>query len=162
VRVGAATTAGLSLSDLVLGSRSANLAWRRTPEDTVLFNPLRTFRRNDEMELYYEIDGLRPTPYNVELTVKKKGSSGGLFRKIFGGGGAAIRLKFQEQATTPRVSTHRRLQLSRLKPGNYTLDIVVTDANGRRDQRAQEFQVVDEKEAAKREGREREEKRDKM
>jgi hypothetical protein len=38
----------------------------------------------------------------------------------------------------------------------------VTDANGRRDQRAQEFQVVDEKEAAKREGREREEKRDKM
>jgi hypothetical protein len=101
------------------------------------------------MELYYEIDGLHPTPYTVELAVKKKGSGGGLFHKIFGGGGAAIRLKFQEQATTPQISTHRRLELSRLKPGNYTLDIIVTDADGRRDHRAQDFQVVDEKEAGK-------------
>jgi GWxTD domain-containing protein len=150
VRVGPVMPAGLSLSDLVLGNRSANLAWRRTPEDTVLFNPLRTFRRSDEMELYYEIDGLKPTPYTVELSVKKKGSSGGLFRKIFGGGGAAIRLKFQEQATTARVSTHRSLQLSRLKPGDYVLDLAVIDAEGRRDRRTQEFQVVDDKDAGKR------------
>ena len=147
VRVGALTPAGLSLSDLVLGSRSANLAWRRAPDDTVLFNPLRTYRRSEEMELYYEIDGLKPTPYSVELSVRKKGSSGGIFRKIFGGGGAAIRLKFQEQATTSRVSTHRSLQLSRLKPGNYVLDLAVTDADGRKDRRTQEFQVVEEKEA---------------
>jgi hypothetical protein len=43
------------------------------------------------------------------------------------------------------VSTHRRLQLSRLKPGNYVLDLLVVDAAGRRDHRAQEFQVVEEK-----------------
>ncbi len=145
VRVGSTQPAGLSLSDLVLGNRSTNLAWRRTPDDTVLFNPLRIYRRSDEMELYYEIDGLKPSPYTVELTVKKKGSGGGIFKKIFGGGGAAIRLKFEEQATTPRVSTHRRLQLSRLKPGNYVLDLLVVDAAGRRDHRAQEFQVVEEK-----------------
>src|SRR5919107_738264 len=151
VRVGAVTPAGLSLSDLVLGNRSANLAWRPTPDDTVLFNPLRTYRRSDEMELYYELDGLKPTPYTVELSVKKKGSGGGIFRKIFGGGGAALRLKFQEQATTARVSTHRSLQLSRLKPGNYVLDLAVVDADGRRDRRTQEFQVVDEKRAGKRE-----------
>jgi GWxTD domain-containing protein len=154
VRVGPPTPAALSLSDLVLGSRSANLAWRLAPDDTVLLNPLRTYRRSEEMELYYEIDGLRPTPYTVELTVKKKGSGGGLFKKIFGGGGAAIRLKFQEQATTPRVSSHRSLQLSRLKPGNYVLELSVVDANGRRDRRSQEFQVVDEKEAEKRGGEE--------
>jgi hypothetical protein len=135
----------------VLGTRSANLTWRRTPDDTVLFNPLRTYRRADEMELYYEIEGLKPTPYTVELTVKKKGSSGGLFRKIFGGGGAAIRLKFEEQATTSRVTSHRRLQLSRLKPGNYVLDLDVVDSGGRRDHRSQEFQVIDEKEAGKKE-----------
>jgi GWxTD domain-containing protein len=151
VRVGPPTPAGLSLSDLVLGTRSANLTWRRTPDDTVLFNPLRTYRRADEMELYYEIAGLKPTPYTVELTVKKKGSSGGLFRKIFGGGGAAIRLKFEEQATTSRVTSHRRLQLSRLKPGNYVLDLDVVDSGGRRDHRSQEFQVIDEKEAGKKE-----------
>jgi GWxTD domain-containing protein len=145
IRVGAINPGSLSLSDLVLGSRSANLTWRRTPVDTVRFNPLRTYRRSEEMELYYEIDGLRPTPYTVELAVKKKGSGGGLFRKIFGGGGAAIRLKFEEQATTPQVSTHRRLQLSRLKPGNYVLEVSVVDAAGRKDRRAQEFQVVEEK-----------------
>jgi GWxTD domain-containing protein len=145
VRVGPATPTSLSLSDLVLGSRSANLAWRRTEVDTVLFNPLRTYRRSDQMELYYEIEGLRSTPYTVELAVRKKGSSGGLFRKIFGGGGAAIRLKFQEQATTSQVSTHRSLQLNRLKPGNYVLELLVTDSDGRKDRRSQEFQVVEEK-----------------
>jgi len=112
----------------------------------VLFNPLRTYRRGDQMELYYEIDGLRPTPYTVELAVKKKGSGGGLFRKIFGGGGAAIRLKFQEQATTTQVSTHRSLKLNRLKPGNYTLELTVVDAAGRKDRRSQDFQVVEAKE----------------
>jgi hypothetical protein len=144
IRVGPAAPSALSLSDLVLGSRSANLAWRRTPDDTVLFNPLRTYRRSDQMELYYEIDGLRPTPYTVQLTVKKKGSSGGLFRKIFGGGGAAIQLKFQEQATTSQVSTHRSLKLNRLKPGNYVMELMVVDASGRKDRRTQDFQVVEE------------------
>jgi GWxTD domain-containing protein len=145
VRVGPTTPSSLSLSDLALGSRDANLSWRRTPDDTVLLNPLRTYRRSEEMELYYEIDGLQPTPYTVELAVKKKAGGGGLFHKIFGGGGAAIRLKFQEQATTPRVSTHRSLQLSRLKPGDYVLEVMVVDAAGRKDRRTQEFQVVDDK-----------------
>jgi GWxTD domain-containing protein len=149
VRVGPVNSAALSLSDLVLGTRSANLAWRRTEDDTVLFNPLRTYRRSDEMELYYEIEGLNPSPYTVELTVRKKGSSGGLFKKIFGGGGAALRLKFEEQATTPNVSTHRSLKLDRLKPGNYVLELVVTDAAGRKDRRKREFQVVEEKEEGK-------------
>ena len=64
-------------------------------------------------------------------------------------GGAAIRLKFQEQATSSQVTTHRRLQLDRLKPGEYVLELQVTDANGRKDRRAQEFRVL-EKEAGKR------------
>jgi GWxTD domain-containing protein len=145
VRVGPSVPANFSLSDLVLGSRSANLAWRRTADDTVLFNPLRTYRRDEDMELYYEIGGLRPKPYTVQVSVKKKGGGGGLFRKIFGGGGAAIKLKFEEQATTPTVNTHRTLQLARLKPGQYVLEILVVDADGRKDRRAQEFKVVEEK-----------------
>ena len=150
VRVGAVNSSALGLSDLVLGSRSANLAWRRTPDDTVVFNPLRTYRRSEEMELYYEIEGLRPAPYTVELEVRRKGSGGGLFRKIFGGGGAAIKLKFEQQATTPNVSTHRSLKLDRLKPGNYVLALLVVDAEGRRDTRTREFQVVEEEKGRKR------------
>ena len=145
VRVGPTSSTALSLSDLVLGSRAANLAWRRTPDDTVLFNPLRTYKRGEEMELYYEIEGLRPAPYSVELVVRKRGGGGGIFKKIFGGGSAAIKLKFEQQATTPSVSTHRSLKLDRLKPGNYVLELLVVDANGRKDVRSREFQVVEDK-----------------
>ena len=144
VRVGPTSATALSLSDLVLGSRTANLGWRRTPDDTVLFNPLRTYKWGEEMELYYEIEGLRPAPYTVELAVKRRGSGGGVFKKIFGGGSAAIKLKFEQQATTGAVTTHRSLKLDRLKPGRYVLELSVVDADGRKDTRSQEFQVVDE------------------
>src|SRR5262249_39625096 len=46
VRVGQPTSTSLALSDLVLGSRSTNLFWRRAGDDTVTFNPLRTFKRS--------------------------------------------------------------------------------------------------------------------
>jgi GWxTD domain-containing protein len=143
VRVGGAGSSALALSDLVLGNRSSNLVWKPSGGDTVLFNPLRIYKRSDEMQLYYEVGGLQPgTPYEVKLAVKKEGGGGGLFRKVFGGGGAALTLKFDAQATAPLESAHRGLQLDRLKPGNYVLEVTVADAEGRKDQRRQPFQVV--------------------
>ena len=144
VRVGQPTSASLSLSDLVLGSRTTNLFWRRTPQDTVVFNPLRTYKRKEQMELYYEVEGLSAgTEYTVKIAVRKQGGGGGLFRKVFGGGGAQISLKFEESASFPVTSTSRSLKLDKLKPGNYTLEVQVEDAQGRSDRRAQEFQVVE-------------------
>jgi hypothetical protein len=145
VRVGGPTSAGLGLSDLVLGSRRTNLAWRRSEQDTVLFNPLQTFRRDEEMQLYYEVQGLQAgSSYEVRLAVRKQGGSGGLFRKVFGGGGAAISLKFDTKATALRESAHRGLKLEKLKPGMYVLELTVTDAGGHRDRRLRPFQVVEE------------------
>ena len=144
VRVGGTGSLALALSDLVLGSRTTNLSWRRSEQDTVLFNPLQTFRRGDEMQLYYEVDGLRAgKPYEVSLAVRKQGGSGGLFRKVFGGGGAAISLKFNAQATSAFEAAHRGLKLDRLKRGNYVLELTVTDSEGRKDQRLRPFQVVE-------------------
>jgi GWxTD domain-containing protein len=144
VRVGQPFGGALGLSDLVLGSRNTNLYWRRAPGDTVVFNPLRTFKRNDDMELYYEVEGLSTgDPYTVHVTVQKRGGGGGLFKKIFGGGSAAISLKFEEQARPPLVAAHRSLKLDRLKPGNYVLEVAINDHNGRKDRRVQEFQVID-------------------
>jgi GWxTD domain-containing protein len=145
VRVGGPSSVTLGLSDLVLGSRSANLTWRRSEQDTVLFNPLQTFKRDEEMQLYYEVQGLQPgSSYQVRLAVRKQGGGGGLFRKIFGGGGAAISLKYDSRATAMVESAHRGLQLEKLKPGMYVLELEVTDAGGHRDQRLRPFQVVDE------------------
>ena len=47
-----------SLSSVVLGARNANLLWVRAPGDTIFFNPTAAFRRDREMELYYEVYGL--------------------------------------------------------------------------------------------------------
>jgi GWxTD domain-containing protein len=144
VRVGQSTSTALALSDLVLGSRTTNLMWKRTPEDTVVFNPLRTFKRNEDLELYYEVEGLSSgTPYTVRIAASKEGGGRGLFRKIFGGGSAAISLKFEEQANFPIASSHRSLKLDRLKPGNYVLEVTIEDAGGRKDRRVQGFKVVD-------------------
>ncbi|MBA3555966.1 MAG: GWxTD domain-containing protein [Gemmatimonadales bacterium] len=145
VRVGQPTAASLTLSDLVLGSRSTNLFWRRTAEDTVAFNPLKTFKRNEDMELYYEVEGMSSgSRYEVRIAVRKQGGGGGIFRKIFGGGGAAISLKFDEEATFPVAGTQRSLDLERLKPGKYFLEVAIQDREGRKDMRRQEFQVVGE------------------
>jgi hypothetical protein len=108
-----------------------------------MFNPLRTFRRSEDMELYYEVEGLaEAVPYTVRIAVRRQGGSGGVFRKIFGGGGAAISLKFDEQGTFPVATTHRSLKLDRLKPGQYTLEVLVEDGQGRSDRRTADFEVV--------------------
>ena len=144
VRVGQPTAESLSLSDLVLGSHATNLFWRRTSVDTVTFNPLRTYKRGQDMDLYYEVEGLSAgTPYAVRIAVRKQGGGGGLFKKIFGGGSAAISLKFEEQGAFPVGSSHRSLKLESLKPGNYVLEVVVDDGQGRTDRRSQAFQIVD-------------------
>jgi GWxTD domain-containing protein len=162
VRVGQPTSAALALSDLVIGNRNANLYWRRADQDTVMFNPLRTFRRNEELELYYEVEGLaQDAPYTVRISGRKQGGSGGVFRKIFGGGGAAISLKFDERATFPVAANHRTLKLERLKPGMYTLEVLVEDGQGRTDRRAADFEVVSGKGNDKeKQGRQEEEKQD--
>jgi hypothetical protein len=96
------------------------------------------------MELYYEVEGLSTgDPYTVHVTVRKHGGGGGLFKKIFGGGSAAISLKFEERARPPLAAAHRSLKLDRLKPGSYDLEVAINDQNGRKDRRIQEFQVVD-------------------
>jgi GWxTD domain-containing protein len=149
LRVSRPTSATLALSDLVLGNRSTNLYWRRSAEDTVAFNPLRTFRRDEDMELYYEVEGVASgSKYDVRIAVRKQGKNGGLLKKVFGGGSAQLSLKFDETAAFPITATHRSLRLNKLKPGYYSLEVEVEDAQGRRDRRAQGFQVVDEKKTA--------------
>jgi GWxTD domain-containing protein len=146
VRVGRPTAASLALSDLVLGSRNTNLFWRRTAEDTVVFNPLRTFKKKEDMELYYEVEGLSAgTEYSVRISARKQGGGGGLLKKVFGGGSAQISLKFEETASFPVTTTSRTLKLDKLKPGNYSLEVTVEDEQGRSDKRVQPFQVVEDK-----------------
>lgn len=133
---------GPHLSDLVLGSRTANLVWQPEGQDTVYFNPLGVYRPAEEMRLYYEVTGIPAgADYTTQVLVRKGSGGGGLLRKLFGGSGAAISVRFQERAGQ-HPGIQRAIALDRLKPGSYTLEVTVTDAEGRRDRRRREFQVA--------------------
>jgi GWxTD domain-containing protein len=143
VRVIPPTAGTPMLSDLVLGSRRVPAVWHPAPGDTVFFNPLRTFKTGEEMQLYYEMTGVSPgADYTTQVAVKRGKGGGGFLRKLFGGGGSALSIKFQEHATSPTAAVTRTLSLAKLKPGEYTLEVTITDAAGRSDRRAEGFEVV--------------------
>ncbi len=129
----------LELSDLVLGRRDNHLSWIAAPEDTVYLNPLETFRRSEEMQLYYEVYGaVAGTVLKTEVVVKKGGSGG-----LFGKGGSAISLKFEETAQGAVTRSNRTLDLSKLKKGTYTLGVRVTLPSSYTKYRTQQFTIVD-------------------
>jgi GWxTD domain-containing protein len=146
VHVAAVNSPTIALSDPVLGSRRSNLSWRPAPGDTVFFNPHRSYRRDDLVELYYEVYGLEPgREYETQLVVKKEGGGGGFLGlgKIFGGGSTPISLRFQETPLESVVRVQRALQLQKLSPGSYTLQLGVTDSRGVTVRREQNFEVVE-------------------
>lgn len=138
------TSARLTLSDLIVGNRNHHLMWRPTPADTVYLNPLGTFRKSETLELYYEIIGADPFEQHTTTLVVRKGSSVGAnyMQGLTAGGSAQITLKFDEQAPRGRWVAQRSVSLEKLKPGNYTLEITITAANGMKDVRRRAFRVV--------------------
>ncbi|HEV8125259.1 MAG TPA: hypothetical protein VGP80_13520, partial [Gemmatimonadales bacterium] len=111
----------LSISDLVLGSRGMRLAWLPAREDTVFFNPLGSFLEGSAMELYYEVYGLGATTYRTQLAVRKQGRNRPEFT-----------LSFADPAGGDVTRSRRTVDLSRLRRGDYLIDVVVTAADGRR------------------------------
>lgn len=138
------TTIRLTLSDLVLGSRNTRAIWRPEPADTVFFNPLGTFRRNETMELFYEVLGADPfQPHTTSLVIRKGGSETGAFQRGESGGGSAqVTLRFEDQSPRGAWRVQRSVNLEKLKPGDYTVEITITSANGMRDIRRRAFRVV--------------------
>lgn len=142
VMVAAVSSSRLDLSDPVLGSRRTNLVWRPSPIDTVYFNPDARYRQDDLIQLYYEVYGLRVgETYQTKLVVKRRGGGGG-FLGLFGGGSTPISLRFEERATDEVARVQRAIQLKRLKPGRYTLELSVSDQSGAVRRRVQDFEVT--------------------
>jgi tetratricopeptide (TPR) repeat protein len=122
----------LVLSDLVLGSRTSSVTWSPTAEDTVFFNPLRTFKEGSSLELYYEVYGLRNnTTYTTQLSVRREGR-----------GRPELTLSFTEPAGADVTRSRRTLGLDRLREGEYTMEIEVRAADGRVARQTRGFRVV--------------------
>jgi hypothetical protein len=110
--------------------------------DTVYFNPLKNYARSSTMELYAEVYGLAAdAQFKSELTVLKRGG-GGPFG-LFGGKKKQMSLKSDERATGPMTAYRRAIGLDKLSPGDYWLELAVTDAGGQTQRRRQPFTVLE-------------------
>src|SRR6478609_4716578 len=127
--------ARMALTDLVVGTRPANLRWQRTPEDTVFFNPAGAQRADVPLELFFEVVGIPAgESYRTDVKVSRPGGLGPISR-LFNGGGS-ISVRYTEESQGERTPVQRSLDLSRLKAGNYTLEVTIERNGDRVRQRA--------------------------
>jgi GWxTD domain-containing protein len=141
ITVPALDSAGIGLSDLAVGTRRVALWWSPGAGDTIWVNPLRSFTRQDAMELHYEVTGLAPgTSYRTEVAIRKEGG-GSVLSRLFGGG-AAVRLRSTDVHPGGIARVHRELDLSRLDPGSYSLEVRVRGPDGPVAERRARFVVV--------------------
>jgi hypothetical protein len=83
--------------------------------------------------------GVAPgTAIKTEVVVRKGGGGG-----LFGKGGSAISLKFDDRSEGSVDRENRTLDLSRLKAGTYTIGVKVTRSDGATDSRIRQFTVID-------------------
>jgi GWxTD domain-containing protein len=129
---------GLTLSDLALGTRSTSAVWKPTPEDTVRLTPFELFPEGSEVELYYEAAGVtRGATYRHEIAVfRLKGESGAAEER------PVVTLGFDEPAADTLLRSHRVLQLTRLRPGRYLVEMRLRGPGGESVTRRRELRVV--------------------
>ncbi|HEY7504861.1 MAG TPA: GWxTD domain-containing protein [Gemmatimonadales bacterium] len=128
----------LSLSDLALGIRGASAVWEPVPGDTVLLTPFDLFPEGGEVELYYEAGGATPgISYRHDIAVYRvRGKPGVAERR------PVVTLGFDEPAPDTLLRAHRVLQLARLKPGRYVIEVKLSAPEGEAAARRREFIVV--------------------
>jgi GWxTD domain-containing protein len=127
-----------ALSDLALGVRGASARWEATPQDTVLLTPFEMFVEGSQVELYYEAVGaIGGASYRHEIAVfRVKDDRGEAERR------PVVTLAFDEPVAGPILQSHRVLQLDRLKPGPYLVEVQLRAPGGTTVVRRREFRVV--------------------
>ena len=109
--------AGLSLSDLVFGRAGAGLTWQ-SPTGPVPLNPLDVYPRGGAVELYYEAHG---------LTAGRRYRSTIGIRGVAGDAKGEVGIAFEEAATEPNEAFRRRIDLARLRGGQYRLTLTLEE-----------------------------------
>jgi hypothetical protein len=92
-----------------------------------------------EAELYYELAGAEPgVSYRHEIAVYRVtgDENGALDRR------PVVSLAFEEPAAAVLVRAHRTLQLARLKPGRYVVEVRLRGAARETEARRRAFSIV--------------------
>jgi hypothetical protein len=129
IRVEPVNGSALSVSGLVLGTKSKGLEWVATPGDTALFNPSATFDPGDQVELYFEVYGLESrSPVRTEVRIRQ-------------GRREALRLSYQQEVSAAPLRVRRSLDIGNVKPGKYRLEVRVVTEDGKEATTAREIEV---------------------
>ena len=143
VRVGGPTSTGLALSDLVLGSRGTNLMWRRSAGGHGPVQPAETFKRSEEMQLYYEVRACAGPPIRSAAGGEEAGRGWRAvpedLRRRRRGDEPQVRCAQGAARVGPPGSAAGAVQARRLRAGGDG-----GHDQGRKDQRFRPFQVVEE------------------
>ncbi|HRP08336.1 MAG TPA: GWxTD domain-containing protein, partial [Gemmatimonadales bacterium] len=132
----------VQLGDVALGRRAMDLRVV-AGADTVWIDPTGTFPRDQEMLLHIEAAGLRTGEnYPVELEVRRPGG-GSFLRRLFGGGGASIKVRFDHVAAAATELIGNELRLDRLDPGEYRVTVKLAGRDGREVARSRSIRVVE-------------------
>jgi hypothetical protein len=136
VRVAATTGAGLSLSDIALGTPGRAVPWVTDAADTVLLAPSELFRKGAEIQIYYEVGGATPLRrYRHEISVLPWNTSESRRAPL-------VSLSFEEEATGEVIRSRRTARLERLKPGNYVVEVKVTGPDGDVEVRQRDIRLI--------------------
>ncbi len=135
----------LDVSDIIVGREGSGLQWARAG-DTLDLSPLRRYPSASNLHVYYEVHGLaRSAAYRARIEVQKLGGGSvfGWIKRLFGGGGPPIALRFEGVAQEPVTRVFQVVDISRLSPGQYRLRVEVEAADtGERVTRETRLEVV--------------------
>ena len=112
--------------------------WEPVPGDTVLLTPFDLFREGGEVELYYEAGGATAgASYRHDIAVfRLRGEPAVVERR------PVVTLGFDEPAPDTVLRAHRVVQLARLKPGRYLIEVKLGTPGGETVARRREFIVI--------------------
>jgi serine/threonine protein kinase len=97
---------------------------------SLMLDPVETRRPGTNLDVYFDVCGLeKSTPYTAAITVTKTESG---LRRLFGNSVGPVRVSYDEIARGPATRRHHTIEFSDMPPGSYWLEVVVTDAQGRR------------------------------
>jgi hypothetical protein len=125
----------LAVSDLAVGVQGWSARWPVTTGDTAWVTPRHSHRASAPVKLYYEVYGV-PTgeKYQAEITARRGDK----------GKGPSITLGFEERSAGTPTRVARTLNFNTLTPGEYVLEVRISDRGGTVASSSRPLLIIDE------------------
>jgi hypothetical protein len=110
---------------------------------SVLVDAVKAQQEGKSLVFKYDVCGLEPsTAFSTDITVRRTRQPrfSGIRGKI-----DPVTLRVLDVAASPRFRRSRQIDISKLPAGPYALDVLITDAKNRQQQKSREFDIQEKK-----------------